>query len=178
MIIWLNGTFGAGKTSTAKELVPLVPDARYFDPEKVGEMLTTVSDMPRLGDFQHWPPWRRLVVEAAAQLLHYLGGVLVMPQTVLIEDYWKEIRAGLRDAGIPVHHFVLHTDHDTLARRIMGDPPISQWRMDHLPAYREAFAWLSREGKVVDTTHIPPVEVARSIAAGVGGLSRSSTGCA
>src|SRR5262245_52923168 len=25
MIIWLNGTFGAGKTATAKELLPLVP---------------------------------------------------------------------------------------------------------------------------------------------------------
>ncbi|WP_220040008.1 AAA family ATPase [Nonomuraea aridisoli] len=36
MIIWLNGTFGAGKTSTARELVPIVPEARYFDARSPG----------------------------------------------------------------------------------------------------------------------------------------------
>lgn len=33
MIIWLNGTFGAGKTTTAHELAKLVPGSRLFDPE-------------------------------------------------------------------------------------------------------------------------------------------------
>ncbi|MFI6741580.1 hypothetical protein ACIBI9_52445 [Nonomuraea sp. NPDC050451] len=126
MIVWLNGTFGAGKTSTARELVPLVPGARYFDPEQVGFML----------------------------------------QTVLIEEYWQEISAGLRDAGIPVHLFVLHTDQETLTRRIEAadDVPARKWRLEHLPAYAGAFPWLSREGQVVDTTLQPPAEVARSIA--------------
>ncbi|MGN9837510.1 hypothetical protein ACTMTI_05240 [Nonomuraea sp. H19] len=65
--------------------------------------------------------------------------------------------------------FVLHTDQDTLARRIEADDAAaSNWRMKHLPAYREAFPWLSREGHVVDTTGTPPAQVARSIAAGAG----------
>ncbi len=133
-------------------------------------MLTTVSDLPKLGDFQHWPPWRGLVVEAASQLLDYVGGVLVMPQTVLVETYWQEISAGLRNAGIPVHHFVLHADQGTLTRRIEGDAEmgISQWRLDHLSAYRDAFSWLSREGEVIDTTEIPPSQVAKTIAASLG----------
>ncbi|WP_433436166.1 ATP-binding protein [Nonomuraea sp. CA-141351] len=169
MIVWLNGTFGAGKTSTANELIPLIPGARYFDPEQVGMMLQTVSDMPPVGDFQHWNPWRALVVETAVRLLDYLGGVLVMPQTVLVEEYWREIHAGLGKAGIPLHHFVLHTDQATLARRIKGDSAtISGWRLDHLPVYEDAFPWLSREGRVVDTTELQPAEVARIVAAGVG----------
>ncbi|WP_431931062.1 ATP-binding protein [Nonomuraea jabiensis] len=170
MIVWLNGTFGAGKTSTARELLPLVAGARYFDPEQVGSMLRTVSDLPRVGDFQHWTPWRGLVVETAARLLDYVGGALVMPQAVLVEEYWLEISAGLREAGVPVHHFVLHADQETLTRRIEAADDVSarQWRLEHLPAYADAFPWLSREGQVVDTIGRPPAEVAREIVKGLG----------
>jgi hypothetical protein len=31
MIVWINGTFGAGKTTTAAALVELLPAARLFD---------------------------------------------------------------------------------------------------------------------------------------------------
>ncbi len=33
MIIWLNGIFGCGKTSTAAELHALIPSSRVFDPD-------------------------------------------------------------------------------------------------------------------------------------------------
>jgi len=58
VIVWLNGTFGAGKTATAAALVPLIPQARLFDPETVGYMLQpNLADHPVSG-FQHWAPWR------------------------------------------------------------------------------------------------------------------------
>ncbi|MBL1095731.1 AAA family ATPase [Streptomyces coffeae] len=170
MIIWLNGTFGAGKTTTSRELVELLPEARIFDAEQVGYMLRHVENLPQLGNFQHWPPWRHLVVETASQLLDYVGGILVVPQSILIEEYWREIRAGLEKIGIPVHHFVLHADHDTLTERIETDsetnsqfPGARQWRLDHLAAYQEALPWLSREGNVIDTTQGDPAHVARLI---------------
>ncbi|SFK47021.1 shikimate kinase [Streptosporangium canum] len=167
MIIWLNGTFGAGKTTTAKELTPLIQRARLFDPEQIGYMLGHVPDLPRLGDFQHWRPWRGLVVETIVQLLDYVGGVLVAPQTVLIEQYWKEIHTGLSKSGIPVHHFVLHTDQRTLTHRIETDTVETgarQWRLDHLADYHGALPWLTREAELVDTTEITPSQVARIIA--------------
>ncbi len=47
MIVWLNGTFGAGKTTTAAELQTLMPGARVFDPETVGYMLmANLADRP------------------------------------------------------------------------------------------------------------------------------------
>jgi hypothetical protein len=61
VIIWLNGTFGAGKTTTAAELVTLIPDSRLFDPEDVGYMLRSNLADRWPGDFQHWPAWRSLV---------------------------------------------------------------------------------------------------------------------
>ena len=39
MILWLNGSFGAGKTTVAHELQRRLPDAFVYDPENVGYFL-------------------------------------------------------------------------------------------------------------------------------------------
>lgn len=167
MIVWLNGTFGAGKTTTAAELVDRIPDARIFDAEKVGGMLDHV--LGRVGNFQDHQPWRGIVVDSAARILDYVGGTLVIPQTVLNEQYWKEISEGLTAAGVPVHHYVLHTNRATLTSRIEGDtsleaPYARQWRLDHLDAYESAYPWLEREATIIDTTQIAADAVAEQIA--------------
>jgi uridine kinase len=36
LIIWLNGAFGAGKTTAAFELCRRLPDSFVYDPENVG----------------------------------------------------------------------------------------------------------------------------------------------
>ena len=96
MIVWINGTHGAGKTTTGALVQRLIPDSRVFDAEKVGETLMDITPgLPETDNFQHWPPWRPLVVETARHVLDYTGGTLVMPMTVLIEQYWREISAGL-----------------------------------------------------------------------------------
>lgn len=122
MIVWLNGTHGVGKTTTSALVQQLIPDSRVFDAEKVGETLMDITPgLPRTDNFQHWPPWRPLVVETARRVLDYTGGTLVMPMTVLVEQYWREISAGLARHAVPVRHFVLHADQDTLRGRIEGD---------------------------------------------------------
>ena len=169
MIVWLNGTHGAGKTTIGALVQHLIPDSRVFDAEKVGETLMDVTPgLPATDDFQHWPPWRPLVVETARRILDYTGGTLVMPMTVLVEQYWREISAGLAEHAIPVRHFVLHADQDTLRGRIAGDTvlgPDSPFRLRHLEPYAEAAAsWLHDAAEVVDTTHLTPGQAARQIA--------------
>ena len=39
MIIWINGAFGAGKTSVTKHLLEKVSDASVFDPEDIGYVI-------------------------------------------------------------------------------------------------------------------------------------------
>ena len=39
MIVWLNGSFGIGKTTTANLVAEAVSDARIFDAEEVGFLL-------------------------------------------------------------------------------------------------------------------------------------------
>lgn len=43
MIVWLNGTHGAGKTTTSALLQPMLPDARALDAEKVGGVLMDIT---------------------------------------------------------------------------------------------------------------------------------------
>lgn len=170
MIVWLNGTHGAGKTTTSALLQPLLADARVFDAEKVGETLMDIRPgLPETDNFQHWPPWRPLVVETAARVLEYAGGTLVMPMTVLVERYWREISAGLAQRAIPVRHFVLHADQETLRGRIEGEHVIpSPFRLKYLEPYAEAArTWLHAEAEVVDTTHLTAAEAAERIAEAV-----------
>lgn len=170
MIVWLNGTHGAGKTTTSTFVQQLIPGSRVFDAEKVGETLMDIKPgLPATDNFQHWPPWRPLVVETARRILDYTGGTLVMPMTVLVEDYWREISTGFVRHAIPVRHFVLHADQDTLRARIHGDtvlgPGPSPFRLQYLDSYAEAAQkWLHEEAEVIDTTNVTPAEAARRIA--------------
>jgi hypothetical protein len=172
MIVWLNGTHGAGKTTTSALVQQLLPDSRVFDAEKVGETLMDITPgLPATDNFQHWPPWRPLVVETARHVLDYTGGTLVVPMTVLVERYWREISNGLAQHGIPVRHFVLHADQDTLRARIEGATPVpSAFRLRYLEPYAEAArTWLHAEAEVVDTTRLTPAQAALRIAEAVGG---------
>ncbi|TFD64942.1 AAA family ATPase [Cryobacterium sp. Hb1] len=172
MIIWLNGTHGVGKTTTAKLVQELIPGSRVFDAEKVGEMLMDVHPgLPETDNFQHWPPWRPLVVETARHILDYTGGTLIMPMTVLVEAYWREISDGFAAYDIPVRHFLLHTDTKTLRERIMGDTVMgpSGFRLAYLVRYDKAFrGWLGAEADVIDTTALTPSEVGTAIADAIG----------
>ncbi len=170
MIVWINGTHGAGKTTTSAFVQQLIPDSRVFDAEKVGETLMDITPgLPSTDNFQHWPPWRQLVVETARHVLDYTGGTLVMPMTLLVEQYWREISTGLTRHAIPVRHFVLHADQATLRGRIQGDHFVpSPFRLKYLEPYAEAArTWLHGEAEVVDTTHLTPAQVALHIAAAV-----------
>ncbi|MFC9842804.1 ATP-binding protein [Streptomyces sp. NPDC060223] len=174
MIVWLNGTHGAGKTTTSALVQQLIPDSRVFDAEKVGETLMDITPgLPGAGaeNFQHWPPWRPLVVETARRVLDYTGGTLVMPMTVLVEQYWREISMGLAQHDISVRHFVLHADQDTLRARIEGDAHLgpSMFRLKYLEPYAEAArTWLHDEAEVLDTTHLTPTQTAQQIAKALG----------
>jgi predicted kinase len=179
MIVWLNGTHGAGKTTTSALVQQLLPDARVFDAEKVGEVLMDIKPgLPATDNFQHWEPWRTLVVETARRVLEYTGGTLVMPMTVLVESYWREIRDGLTAYGIPIQHFVLHADQDTLHDRIQNDKDLgpSTFRFAYVEPYAEAArTWLHADAEVIDTTHITAEQAAQQIADSVLSRRRPTT---
>ncbi|GAA1994494.1 NUDIX hydrolase [Kitasatospora viridis] len=170
MIVWVNGTFGAGKTSACRELVELLPGSSLFDPAEVGAALRQLLPERRLAevtDFQDLPSWRRLVPETAAALLSEVPGTLVVPMTLLREEYRDEIFGALAARGLTVHHFVLHAEETILRERITADrqgPAARRRRLDQLPAYRDAQPWLHRDAHVLDTAGLTPRQVAQTLA--------------
>ncbi|MEV5883777.1 NUDIX domain-containing protein [Streptomyces sp. NPDC052020] len=181
-VVWINGAFGAGKTSTARELIELIPNSTLFDPEVIGTGLTHLLPPKRLaeaGDFQDLPIWRRLVVDTAAALLAELGGTLVVPMALLRQEYRDEIFGGLAARRIPVRHILLAPAETILRERIAsreappdlpeGEIRIRQWSYDHIEPYRAALAsWLTADAHPIDTSALTPRETAARIAEAVG----------
>ena len=116
MIIWLNGGFGAGKTTLAEELRRRLPDAVVYDPEDVGLMLW--KWVPPNGDFQHLPSWRDLVVATALSLRRHHAETLIVPMSLIRDAYRAEILDGLADAGEEVLHVFLEADAGVLRERL------------------------------------------------------------
>jgi chloramphenicol 3-O-phosphotransferase len=167
VIIWLNGAFGAGKTTTAKELVTIMPGARLFDPEMVGYLLMECLKDHDFSDFQELLPWRTLVPVVTSEIARFTGQHLIATQTVLNEGYWKELQQGFNQNSLEVLHVVLHVDSGVLAHRINSDEleqKARQWRLDHIRDYAAARAWMVASADlVVDSTSLSVAEVAGSI---------------
>ncbi|MER5888133.1 NUDIX domain-containing protein [Streptomyces sp. NPDC001941] len=178
MIVWVNGTFGAGKTSTVRELIDLIPNSTLYDPELTGFGLRNLLPHKRLAevdDFQDLPIWRRMVVDTAAALLAELGGVLVVPMTLLRQEYRDEVFGGLASRRIAVHHIVLTPEETILRARIAAreepDAPeaeqrVRQWSYDHVEPYLAALGgWLGADAHRVDNSRLTPRETAEAVVA-------------
>jgi predicted kinase len=134
VIIWLNGGFGAGKTTLAEELRRRLPSAVVYDPEDVGLMLW--KWLPRNGDFQHLPSWRELVVATALSLRRHHADTLVVPMSLIRDAYRTEILGALADAGEEVLHVFLAADAAVLRERL--DARVTQPGRDWDQVAREA----------------------------------------
>jgi gluconate kinase len=128
VIIWLNGGFGAGKTTLAAELHRRLPDAVLYDPEEVGIMLW--NWLPRDGDFQHLPSWRELVIATAVSLRRHHADTLIVPMSLIRDAYRDQILGGLADAGEEVLHVFLELDADVLRARLNARVTRPGWTWD------------------------------------------------
>lgn len=173
-VIWLNGPFGGGKTSTAQELTAMLPGSLLYDPEEVGSLLRRLLPQRPHGDFQDIPAWRPLAAATARELLRTgEGNPLIVPMTLLHQSYAHEIFGLLHGSGITVHHVALHTSPDVLRQRIKEhdvfpeDPAhttrVRQWRLSRMADYQRALPWLRRSAHILDTTTLSPTQVATRI---------------
>ncbi|WP_031510343.1 NUDIX hydrolase [Streptomyces megasporus] len=179
MIVWLNGAFGVGKTTAARELVELLPDSILFDPGRIGDELRAILPRKRLDevpDYRDLPAWRRLVVETATALHGEVGGTLVTPMTLLRQEYRDEIFGGLAARRIPVRHVLLDVEETILRERVdrRGEPPggseddaVRARCLEHLPEYRRALSWLTSDAHTIDTSFLTPRQTAERVAEAV-----------
>ena len=70
MIIWINGSFGVGKTSTAELLKSKLSRSVIYDPEKIGGFLSNMFNHEK-DDFQDYVLWRTI----NSDILKYLCSI-------------------------------------------------------------------------------------------------------
>lgn len=183
MYVLLNGSFGIGKTTVARQLRARLPGAVIFDPEWIGFVLQRLPG-GGVDDFQDLPRWRHLTV-LGARLAGVFGSVVIIPMTFSEQTYLNEIQTGLARSRRSVRHFCLTAPLDVVRGRLAarGEPVDDpKWSWVHRRATEccaahesEAFATL------IPTDGRTPEAVAADIAdavrgAGVFGDAGGATG--
>ncbi|MDR0861691.1 MAG: AAA family ATPase [Oscillospiraceae bacterium] len=121
MIIWINGAFGAGKTTAAFELQRRIHGSFVFDPENIGYYFRKhlpLSEGAKSGDFQDIPLWRSMNYDMLRYAAREFDGVIIAPMTVVNPQYFDEIIGKLRGDGVDVRHFILCASRETLLKRL------------------------------------------------------------
>ena len=152
MIVWLNGAFGVGKTSVAKELVRQLPDARLCDPERIGFVMRRTFWRGR--DYQDVALWRELTRRQVQRVGRKVTAVV--PMTVVDRAVYETVTAGAQV-------FLLCAKEDVLRQRIAGSDVAQTWRSQQLNRCLTAFGsgyW----GEPIQTDDLTPTETAALIA--------------
>ena len=176
MFILINGAFGIGKSSVARELRTQLPGSVVYDPEPVGVALQR-RVWPRPSDFQDLPSWRRLTV-AAARCIAAVRTPVIIPMTFSNIGYLSEMQAGLARSGQPILHFCLTAPLEIVRQRLRsrGEPVDDpRWSWVHR---RAAECCLAHQDSLfathVPTESLPPSAVAADLAYRV---SRPGSAC-
>ncbi len=163
MLLWINGGFGIGKTTTASALCRRLPNAVLFDPELIGEALVpTFGESDPVRDFQDWPSWRAIVPSALLAVHDQWNGFVIAPQSVLVESYWDELTAPLQ--AVPTLNVMLDLDQRLLEQRIRKSHEAREWRLERAAEYDKARGWMrARSDLVIDAEQPTTVVVAQII---------------
>ena len=116
MIIWLNGSFGVGKTTIAYKLKEKINNSIIYDPEEIGTFLENTLPTKK-DDFQDYELWRILNYE----ILKYHSSkynTIIVPMTITNEFYYDEIVGRLIKENVVVKEFILIASKDTIIKRL------------------------------------------------------------
>ena len=164
MIIWLNGSFGVGKTTLANLLHQEIPNSILYDPELLGDFFQ--ENLPKAvcpEDFQDYPIWRQTTVQIIRDLATKTGQVIIVPMTVFKKEYCQEIiEQGLIE-DMCVQHYILVAEKETILDRLnKRTQENNNWALKHLDNCLQAFED-QIPGRKIDTDGLRPDEVAASI---------------
>lgn len=167
MIYWINGAYGAGKTTVAQGLKPLLHNAHIFDPELVGDGIRdNYPDELFRETYEEYPIWLETNYKLLKDLYERYDGDIIAPMTLLRESSYTAMIGRLLDDGIPVWYIYLDADEATLKHRMIdsGREKPDSWCVRHIPAC------LAAQAADTHAVHIPtvnrtPEDIADEIAA-------------
>lgn len=166
MIIWVNGTFGSGKTQTANELSRRIPNSFIYDPENVGYFIRkNIPKQMSKNDFQDFNVWREFNYTMLKTIYDDFSGTIIVPMTIVNPQYFSEIVGRLRDDGVEVHHFTLCASKETILKRLKSrGEGNNSWAAKQID---RCLAGLSHEvfQTHIDTDHLSIDNIVEQIAA-------------
>lgn len=119
MIIWINGAFGAGKTTCSYELNKRLPNSFVYDPENIGYFIR--KNIPKElheADFQNHEQWRLFNYKMLKYLADSYDGIIIAPMTLVNRQYYDEIIGRLIKEDIEVKHYILYAEKKTIEKRL------------------------------------------------------------
>lgn len=119
MILWINGAFGSGKTTVSYALHRRLPDSFVYDPENIGFFLR--KNMPPVcdrEDFQDIPLWRAWNYQLLKSIAETYSGTVIVPMTLVTQQYYEEILLRLQQENITCRHFILSARRETILKRL------------------------------------------------------------
>ena len=167
MIIWLNGAFGSGKTTLSKALLEHIPNSIIYDPEEVGFIIHRAVPDSRKTDFQEFDMWRRLVVQFAIEFDSQFDRHLIVPMTLVVPEFRKEIFEALSKIRGGFHHFFLDIEEDLLRKRIANQKEMSdetnRWRLAQVDRCLNARSGMSEGTVFLNSGKCTPEELVNLI---------------
>ena len=120
MIIWINGSFGVGKTTVSNKLHKELKESFIYDPEKAGEFIWDNSPdcISHKGDFQDILMWRDFNYQMLKYIHENYSGTIIVPMTLVNKEYYSQIIGRLINEGISIHHYILLAERSTILSRL------------------------------------------------------------
>jgi hypothetical protein len=180
VLVWINGPFGGGKTTTAYELRRRVDRSIVCEPESLGYGLQRMLPRELRTNFQNFAAWRAGVHEVLDLVLRKWEGPVIVPMTVTNPCYLDQMVGRLREDGHDVRHFSLLAGRGTVLRRLKSRTfglglRHEQWAVENLD---ECLAQLGNEvfAEHLYTDDLSVAQVADAIARSAGLAIRPDTG--
>jgi len=161
MIIWINGSFGVGKTTTAELLRKELDDSIIYDPEEIGGFLSNLFNYEK-DDFQDYELWRTLNSEILMNLSSKSQYVIV-PMTITNVDYYDEIVKGLKKSGIIIKHFILCATKENIINRLNFRENTTEWTYNQVDRCINVFASDKINGIKINTDNMNGVDIVKTI---------------
>ena len=121
MIVWIDGAYGAGKSTLAEQLHRLLPNSFVFDAESVGNAVR--DNMPHevyyCEIFEGYDLWFQVCRELLAALTARFDGVVLVPMTLIRQDSFAKFAVPLRERGIEIVHVLLESSKELIHDRIL-----------------------------------------------------------
>jgi len=159
MIIWINGSFGVGKTTIANKLKEKINESIIYDPEKVGTFLTNTLPVKE-DDFQDYELWRAINYE----ILKYLStrfDTIIVPMTITNTQYYDEIAGKLEHDGVIIKQFILTASKETIIKRLDARGDSTKWAYNQIDRCIKSFD--ERQYEKIDTENMNIEEVVNYI---------------